>query len=798
MRPDLIAVAVVAAGALAFEVLLARLLAIIHWHHFVGMVISLALLGYGASGSILTAALDRLRPRAALAFAGSAVLFGAAALASVAIAEALPFNALEIIWSPWQWLWLGPLYLLFAVPFGFAAACTGLALACVDAPVGRIYRADLLGAGAGSLAAVGLLDLLRPDQALWIAAAAGPAAAAIMLVSARRYRLAAGAIACGGLVGVAALAGWPGLAMSPFKPLPQTLLVEGTGIVAGRTSPIGLAQVVRSERIPFRTATGLSLVNRQEPAAQLGLFLDGEGPVPITRFTGDFAPLAYLDMTLAALPYRLVEARPRVLIIGLGGGTEVLLALRHAARSIDVVEPDGSVASLLRHELADFSGGILDRPEVRLHVGTSRRFVARAGPAFGLVVLGAAFGRNAALAENHALTVEAMAAYLQCLAPGGVLAVPHPLRLPPRDSLKLALTAIEALERLGAPQPSRHLAFLRSWDSAVLVVRRTPLGADQVATIGAFAEHLNFDLGWYPGMPREAADRYNLLGEPQLFDGVAALVGPGRARFVASYAFDIRPATDDRPYFDDFFRWRALPVLWAAARSGNAGLLDWGWPVQAATLAIAVAAALALILLPARLLAGKVAGRAGLGTAAYFLLIGIGFMFVEIAVMQHLVLFLGDPVHAFAITLAAFLVFAGLGSGVAGAAETAAPAGAGARAPRIGLVVAAIATFAFLHAVAWPWLPVPEGSGLAPRAILAVLTIAPLAFAMGFPFPLILGRLKAAAPAMVPWAWGVNGCASVIAAALAPLLATSAGTRILAVFGVLAYLLAAIVRRGIP
>ena len=202
VSPPLLAVGLVAGGALAFEVLLTRILAIVHWHHFAGMVISLALLGYGASGSALTPLLDRLRPHAPLAFAGAATLFGLAAVASVAVAQAVPFNALEVIWAPRQWLWLAVLYLLFAVPFFFAAACTGLALACFPAPVGRIYRFDLLGAGTGALAVVGLLGLLRPDRALPLVAAAGPLAAALVLARAHR-RLAAAALL------VAAAAGRP-------------------------------------------------------------------------------------------------------------------------------------------------------------------------------------------------------------------------------------------------------------------------------------------------------------------------------------------------------------------------------------------------------------------------------------------------------------------------------------------------------------------------------------------------------------------------------------------------------------
>jgi hypothetical protein len=803
VRLALLAVSLVAGGALAFEVLLARFLAIVHWHHFAGMVISLALLGYGASGSVLTPLLERARPHAPAVFAGAAALFGVTAMAAVAIAQTLPFNALEVVWNPRQWLWLALLYLLCAVPFFLAATCTGIALACFPVAVGRIYRFDLLGAGAGALLAVGLLDHLRPDHALPVIAAAGPFAAAMVLARVHRRVATAVAVAGVALAGLAVAAGWPGLRMSPFKPLPQTLLVEGTEVIAERSSPIGLAQVVRSERIPFRSVTGLSLMNRQEPAPQLGLFLDGEGPTPITRFTGDFGPLAYLDATLAALPYRLLDRPPRVLLLGLGGGTDLLLALRHEARRVEVVEPDGSVADLLRGELSGFAGGLLDRPEVSVHIDAARRFAATAGREYDLIVVGAhAAGGRSTLAEHFALTVEAFTAYLQRLAPDGLLALPHPLRLPPRDSLKLALTAIEALEGLGAAQLAGHLALVRAWDSVLLLVRRTPFGADELAAIDAFAEEFAFDLGWHPRMPREAADRFNLLGEPVFFDGIAALAGPDRARFVADYAFDIRPATDDRPYFFDFFRWSALPALWAAAREGNAGLLDWGWPVQVATLGIAVVFGAVLILLPTRLLAGPAgAGRRRAATGAYFLLIGTGFMFIEIASMQRLILLLGDPVHAFAVTLAAFLAFAGLGSGVAARLDPLPSSGGRRRGSRrLDGIVLGIAALAALHAfAAGPWLLVPGAdAGTAGRAALAVAMIAPLAFAMGLPFPLVLARLRAAAPRLVPWAWGVNGCASVVAAVLAGLLAMGLGTWSLTALGVLAYLLAAVAQRGVP
>jgi hypothetical protein len=221
--------------------------------------------------------------------------------------------------------------------------------------------------------------------------------------------------------------------------------------------------------------------------------------------------------------------------------------------------------------------------------------------------------------------------------------------------------------------------------------------------------------------------------------------------------------------------------------------------LQLATLGVAVLSGLVLIVAPARLLARRADRRLRRATAAYFLLVGLGFLLVEIAVLQRLVLLLGHPVHALALTLAAFLVFAGVGSGVAARAEGTSAADRVPWIRRLELVAALIAALAVLQALAGPWL-LARGLELAalPRVALAVALVAPLAFAMGLPFPLGLARLRAAAPALVPWAWGVNGCASVVAAALAGLLAMSFGSRSLILLGAFAYALAAWAQRGIP
>jgi len=295
-------------------------------------------------------------------------------------------------------------------------------------------------------------------------------------------------------------------------------------------------------------------------------------------------------------------------------------------------------------------------------------------------------------------------------------------------------------------------------------------------------------------MERSEADRYNILDQPYFFDGAAALVGPDREGFLDRYKFDLSPATDDRPYFFDFFKWRALPELMERRTSGGAALLDWGYPILVATLVQAGALSLLLILMPLRFLRGRREQVSGTWRVAlYFLAIGLAFLFLEIASIQRFILFLGHPLYATSVVLCGFLVFAGLGSGAAAALERRLTAWhiAPAISP-ITVAVGGIALVALAHLLVLP----PLFDLLMPLADIvkipiSLALIAPLAFCMGMPFPLALSQIAAHRPDLVPWAWGINGCASVQSAILATLLAMSFGFRAVVLTALALYLLAA-------
>ena len=799
---QLAAIALILAAILAYEVLLARLFSIIQWYHFAYMVISIALLGYGASGTFIALARDRLTARAGPAFAVLAALFGVSAIACFALAQRLPFNPLEIIWDPTQLLLLLALYGLLTLPFFCGAACIGLALACFEVPVGRIYRADLLGAGAGALAIVALLFVIMPGTALKaIGALALVAAALASLAEGRRGRPRAALFALAALAVPALPDAWTALQLSPYKGLRQALQVPGASIETERSSPLGLLSAVRSPEIPFRHVPGLSLNNTIEPPAQIAVFTDGDALSPITAFDGGLAPLAYLDLTTSALPYHLLE-RPEVLILGAGGGADVLSAVWHSAAKIDAVELNPQFANLVRDSYGDFAGSIYERPEVHLHIAEARGFVAGTDRRYDLIALPllesfAASAGSASLHASFVYTVEAIGTYLDHLKPGGYLAITRWLKLPPRDSLKLLLTAIVALEARGVAAPGQQLALIRGWDTTTLLVKNGVLSQRDVEQIRSFTEERSFDPVHYPGISEDEVNQYNVLQQPSFYDGARTLLGPDREGFVARYKFDLRPATDDRPYFFDFFTWRALPEVASLAAQSGPALLDWGYLILFATLVQAAVASALLVLLPlwlwspTRLNTGE-RWRIGL----YFTGIGLAFLFVEIASIQRFTLFLSHPLHAIAVVLAGFLVFAGLGSGLAARLEQRLRAHGGPAA--LPLVAAAIAILSIAYVFGLPVLfarlmALPDAA----RIALSLALIAPLALFMGMPFPLVLARLRVLAPDFVPWAWGINGCASVANAILATLLTIGLGARAVVLIAAALYLMAAaLVRRS--
>ncbi|HIE50906.1 MAG TPA: SAM-dependent methyltransferase [Armatimonadetes bacterium] len=767
------AIGFLSGGVLAQEVLLTRLFSIIQWHHFAYLVISLALLGYGASGTFLTLTRRRLLPHFEPVYLAFSLAFAGTSVLAFALAQQVPFNPFEIIWDRRQQLYLLALYLLLFVPFFCGATCIGLALHKFAAQVPRLYFADLVGAGSGALLSVGVLFLIRPAQSLLAVACTGLASAWVLSRTART-RL---AITLGGVAYLAFFGFLHPLTLniSPYKALPATLLLPQARILSERFSPLGLLHVVSSPAI--RHAPGLSLNYFGSLPPQRALFTDADSLSALVHWEGDRTRLEYLDYLSSALPYHLRQPR-RVLVLGAGGGTDVLQALYHRAERVEAVELNPQVVQLVRGEQGDFADHLYDQPEVQVYVAEARGFLETTREKYDLIQLALLDSFSAssagvyALSESYLYTVEALRIFFRRLQPEGMLSITRWLKFPPRDGLKLLATAVAALEAQGVAEPAQHLVFIRSWKTSTLVVSRSPLGSEECAATRKFCDERSFDLIYLPGLRAEEANQYNWLEGAPYYQAAQAILFGDREAFFAHSPFYLEPATDDRPYFFHFFKWQSLPQLWK--RLGREWVLfaEWGYVVLVAALVQVVVVSVVLILLPLLALQREPTEAGSKGRVfLYFLALGLAFLFIEMAFIQKFLLFLSHPLYAIAVVLCGFLVFAGAGSFCSTALER--------RARRVSPIAWAVTGILFTASVylwgldeIFRWTRGLPDTG---RILLSLALIAPLAFFMGMPFPLGLRRVATEAPALIPWAWGINGCASVLSAVLATLLAIHFG-----------------------
>jgi SAM-dependent methyltransferase len=733
------AVFAISVALLALEILLLRFFSVQHFSHFAYAVISIAMLGGGASGTALVLLRDRVRGRERRAFIWTAAAFTALLVACPIAAHRLPFEPTALAWSAKAWRALLLVALVLALPFFAGTAAVILAMLARPAHTPALYAANLAGSGGGALLALALLGVPPP----WTPR------------------------------------------VSPFKALPQIESYAGAQRLGERWSPLGWVVAVGTPA--FHHAPGLSLAFRAGLPPQVAILVDGELAGGATRSDADDA--AYLDWLPSAAAYRVVEPR-RVLVIGSGPGLEVSIALAHGARRVVAVELNPDIVALTRQVL-DSASDVYRDPRVELAIADARSFAARTPERFDLIVLAPAeaFGTAAAglhaLAEDYLSTVQALRSYLSRLAPGGALAMTRWVRAPPRDGVKMILTAGAALRASGDTSVSAHLVCLRGWATATVLVKPRGFGPDDLSRLRGFAASRLLDVDWLAGPPPGEAPVFNRVDRPMAREAAMATArGPDSASALAArYGFDVRPATDDRPYFAHFIRLGTLRRLLSLGAASWLPFAEWGYVAVLATLLQGALVAAILMIVPAAVLTAR---RPHGGTplpviAAYFGAIGLGYLLVEMALIQQLQRLLGHPVYAVTAALAGLLVCSGAGS-LWSARLTSGwkPAASIAALIVVELVLAPVA----VHGV--------QPMGLAARAATGLLLLAPPAVAMGVPFPVGVRALTAGRPGALAWAWAVNGFASVIAASVATLIAVEWGWRWVLVGGAACYAVAAL------
>jgi hypothetical protein len=491
-----------------------------------------------------------------------------------------------------------------------------------------------------------------------------------------------------------------------------------------------------------------------------------------------------------------------VCIIGAGGGSDVAQALSLNARKVTAVEMNPQVIDLVRNQFDEFASGLYRRDDVEIVVAEGRSFLQTARQMFDIISISLVDSLSASAAgvgafnESHLYTIEAVEQAIARLRPKGVLSVTRTLKAPPRDNLKMFATVAEALRNRGVSKPAKHIIMIRSLDAATTVVSPQPFSNSQIANVRRFAQEHCFDLVHLPGIKPDEVNQFHILQEgPIYYDSAQQMLSEEYESFYSNYAYNVRPATDDQPYFLDFFKWKSLPHMMRTMGRRWLQFSEWGYLVLVATLLQALCAGVLLILLPLWVAKPIKAVRARrLSTLIYFLLLGLAYMFLEMGFIQKMTLLIGHPVFGVAVTLLGFLFFSGCGSLASGRSF---------KSPKIisHLIPIAVSAIIILGiaeiTVMTVWFDWLMGFSRSGRILLGVVITAPPAFFMGMPFPIALKQLNTHSQPLVPWAWGVNGFASVIGAVLGTFLAISVGFTALTLIALACYFLAAIISKRV-
>jgi spermidine synthase len=881
-----------------FEIALTRVFAIMMWHHFTYMVISIGLLGFGASGSLLTATrLGSGKQSPARGLVWCSLAYGTSVMLAFCFATLVRIDSLAIWQQKENFLALFLIYLIIGVPFLLGGLGIGLALTRLVEHVNKLYFSDLVGSSIGAGLSVVLMKSFGSSAAVMMAGAFGLLAAFCFSLGApRRYlALSVPGLVFAGIITLAFAGGAPVLGIAaanwrvPYAPGKEALGAEAILRELGRQGLLG-GQDPELTKIHSATAeveVGASVLGAppmiggdqglvdQRSVESRAVGQDGTAPTMLFKHASDLSLFPFLDDSQAASAYVVHRAAGRtdqkVMVIGVGGGVDVMTALANGARKVTAVELNTAMIEMVTQRYDDYLGGLF-RPgahalsdRIELVNSEGRAWLRSHDDTYDVIQMSGVDSYTAlstgayTLSESYLYTTEAVQDFYHHLNENGIVTYSRFIEgapTKPRETLRLANIACTALRELAVPDPAAHIAVFQGFAWASTMVKKQPFTAVEIAALCEFACRQGFvGLVFDPtrtGTSAPEATHFACL-RPRFLAAVAkvggfatepallneqvfammqaavrvakgeaiteALLPPAlltaglapralealtslredivqqaryvaqaiadfstvlrgsddeRARFIAEYDYDISPATDDRPFFFNYYRWSSLWGGQSRVHDPSLFAYHTDFPVghmvlSASLLQIMLLAGL-LILLPLRKLAYD-----GLETPGawryfgYFAALGLGFMLIEIALMQKLVIFLGHPTYALSVVLVSLLASAGTGSLLAGRIRFV-------ERRHLRWILLAIVFVVVFDLIAIDvLLPLLLGESLQVRVLVVVLLLIPTGLVLGMPFPSGMRLVESQCPHLLPWGWAVNAFFSVFGSIFCIVLSMTVG-----------------------
>ncbi len=790
----------ISAATLASELLLTRVLSYVYWNHVVYLLVTLCLLGYGVASTGLSVAqrwVERQDDRALLG--GSLVGFAASLLVTLLALAHLGTSDTGDLFRPASILRLLAVYGVATLPFVFAGVVVLRLLSSDPARIGALYGVDLVGAAAGSVLFLVLIEPLGAPRALALLAALTLVLAVVVArglgTKGRRLQVAIAVTLLGASAGVAA----------PDRVFPlrveQTKLLaaaDRTDLIPDARREVGVWTPLMRIDVAYSPSGAIDRILEPNPLDHRVLTHDGDAATAILHrdesWPGPEDRRPDRPRGPAELAFTLKE-RPEVLVIGVGGGRDLGLALQNGAKHVDAVELNRATVALMTGSgpYAAYNGRLYERPEVHVEVGEGRSALRRSDKRYDLIQMSgvdtyAALSSGAyVLAENYLYTVEAVSDFLDHLEPDGVMNIWRWYEWEqPRETLRVMSLVLEALRRHGAKDPGAHVfVAAQAWGGAT-VFKKSPFTPDEIARLRRTCEENGIIVIHSPDLA--GMNPYDALKNP--FYALAETYRSGRERqFFAGYPFDVSPVTDDRPFFYEYLRVGKVfeGALMPEGTWGHHALRSyWSYVVMASNFFAATLATALFVWLPLR--AARRRGRLPprrFAAAGFFSAIGLGFIALEVGLTQRLVLYLGHPMHAIAVVITTLLAATGVGSFVAD--RRADPRAV----VRAGVVLLA-AWLAIYFGPARLLLDATLGASLPLRVLATVLVVAPLGAVLGLFFPSGLRIVSARAADLVPWAWGINAGFTVIGSVATIVVAIGAGFSKVIAGSVMLYVLGAL------
>ncbi len=759
----------ISAALLALEICLTRIFAVMIWFHFSFLALGIVMLGFAFAGIVLVLFQKIEKTRATAAIAGLGFALASGLGVALMICQSMIFDHFYKLKAIHYFLVLStPVYmiplflfaLLMVVVFTSGFTCAGVAVAVMFAgrprDVGRLYFANLVGGGLGSLL---ILPLLARVGAL-------DAILAIILI-----------ILLGTFCFIGSnlrRSGWKFAACIAFAatviavmgitdsntPFAESLLVRQDVTKENRLfrkwnsfSCVDFYLVDKKDPLYRESLWGLSRTYQGDTPELVKMIIDSWAVTAAYRMNDNTLDLPFYEYLPTNLAYNILS-RPSVLVLGAGGGVDILSALHYRASSVTGVEINPSIVEAMRNELAGFSGDLYNRSDIAVHVAEGRHWLSRDRNTYDLIHLSGVDSLSGALSsaycfsESYLYTIDAFSDYLAHLTDDGIVSLLRAAFTPrmEMEMLRLLTTASEALNRSGIKSPERHLMIVHSNVNlfAVLLVKKKPLTPAQMHAIDIACKNKGFSVLYSPDRRLENAF-YSFFRASD------------KRHFYDRYPFKVTPVTEDKPFFFNFAKvsnvFRPPDMVYLLYFIGE--MVLWGGTF------------LALILLPVFVVwpvkyfrKRKIPVRRPWVLMTYFMGIGIAFMMVENIFIQRFTIFLGQPVYSLSLVLFCMMVFAGMGSYWSGLSREK-------RCQRIlvacGIPALLLVTFLIAEIV----FSVLLHAGLFTRLMASAVMLAPCCFLMGLPFPYGIRRLEINETRAIPWAWALNSYASVLGAFLA-------------------------------